>query len=171
MAASIGLQMVNGDKLIKQLEKIAEQVRERISRQALEESTEPVEAAVIAYAPDSDLTGSRDKQSADTKKKWARSRKLNKTIKSVVRTRRRAGVTAGMLALVGPSYSDGGGHGNFFSKDHERMVLWGVDAGNVRRVNQFVKRAADESKDIALNVLVMSAKAGIDLVARNTTNG
>ncbi len=36
-----------------------------------------------------------------------------------------------MLGLVGPSYSDGGGHGNLFSKDHKRKVLWGRDGGTV----------------------------------------
>lgn len=168
---SVGLQMLNGDKLIKQLEALAIQVREKIGKEALEAGMRPVQAAVVANTPESSATGSRRKQSSKTRKKWSGSKKLKSTISSVVRTRKRAGITAGMLGLVGPSYSDGGGHGNLFSRDHKRKVLWGRDGGTIRSVNQFVKRAADQSRARASAAVVVAVKSGIDAAARATTNG
>ena len=76
-----------------------------------------------------------------------------------------------MLGLVGPSYSEGGGHGNLFSKDHKRKVLWGRDGGTIRSVNQFVKRSADESRGQALSAVTVTVKSGIEAAARATTNG
>lgn len=163
--------MLNGDKLLKQLEALATQVREVVVKDALEAGMKPVQGAVIALAPESSVTGSRKKQSSKTRQKWSGSKKLKSTIRSVVRTRKRAGITAGMIGLVGPSYSDGGGHGNLFSKDHTRRVLWGRDGGSIRSVNQFVKRAADQSKGQAEAAVVQSVKSGIDAAARVTTNG
>lgn len=168
---SIGLQMLDDDKLIKQLEALAIQVREKVGKEALEAGMRPVQAAVVANTPESSATGSRRKQSSKTRKKWSGSKKLKSTISSVVRTRKRAGITAGMLGLVGPSYSDGGGHGNLFSKDHKRKVLWGRDGGTIRSVNQFVKRAADQSRSQANAAVVVAVKSGIEQAARATTNG
>jgi len=168
---SVGLQMLNGSDLIKQLEALAIQVREQIGKDALEAGMKPVQAAVIALAPESSVTGSREKQSSKTRQKWSGSKKLKSVIRSVVRTRKRAGITAGMTGLVGPSYSEGGGHGNLFSRDHKRRVLWGRDGGSVRVVNQFVKRAADQSRGQAEAAVVQSVKSGIDAAARATTNG
>jgi hypothetical protein len=165
------MEMLNGDKLIKQLEALAIQVREKVGNDALDAGMKPVQAAVIANAPESSITGSRKKQSTKTKSKWAGSRKLKSTIRSVVRTRKRAGITAGMIGLVGPSYSEGGGHGNLFSKDHKRKVLWGRDGGTIRSVNQFVKRAADESRAAATAAVITTVKSGIDAAARATMNG
>jgi hypothetical protein len=162
----VGLQMLNGSQLVKQLEALAIQVREKVGRDALEAGMAPVQQAVIANAPES--SGSRDKQSTKTKQRWSGSKKLKSTIKSVVRTRKRAGITAGMMGLVGPSYSDGGGHGNLFSRDHKRKVLWGRDGGTVRVVNQFVKRAADQSRARAEAALTQAVKAGIEAAARST---
>lgn len=163
--------MLNGSDLIKQLEALAIHVREKIGQDALRAGTVSVEAAVIAYAPDSDRTGSREKQSKETRRKWAGAKKLKNTIRSVVRTRKKAGITAGMLALVGPSYSEGGGHGNLFSKDHKTAVYWGVDSRQARQVNQFVKRAADQSRSAAAAAVMQSVKSGIEAAARATTNG
>jgi hypothetical protein len=165
------MQMLNGSDLIKQLEALAIEVREQIGKDALESGMKPVQAAVTALAPESSVTGSRKKQSSKTKQKWSGSKKLKSVIRSVVRTRKRAGITAGMTGLVGPSYSDGGGHGNLFSKDHKRRVLWGRDGGSVRTVNQFVKRAADQSRAQAEAAVVQSVKSGIEAAARTTTNG
>lgn len=168
---SVGMTMLNDAQLLKQLEALAIQVREKVGKQALDAGVKPVQAAVTANAPDSDLTESRKKQSQKTKRKWAGSKKLNTTIRGVVRTRKKAGITAGMIALVGPSYSDGGGHGNLFSKDHKRKVLWGRDGGTIRSVNQFVKKSADESKAAAEAAIVYAVKTGIDAAARATRNG
>jgi hypothetical protein len=167
----VGLQMLNGNDLIKQLESLAIQVREVVGKDALEAGMKPVQGAVIALAPESSVTGSRKKQSAKTRQKWSGSKKLKSVIRSVVRTRKRAGITAGMIGLVGPSYSEGGGHGNLFSKDHKRRVLWGRDGGSVRVVNQFVKRAADQSRGAAEAAVVQSVKSGIEAAAKATTNG
>jgi len=78
---SVGLQMLNGSDLIKQLEALAIQVREQIGKDALEAGMKPVQAAVIALAPESSVTGSREKQSSKTRQKWSGSKKL----KSVIR--------------------------------------------------------------------------------------
>lgn len=171
MAASIGMQLIDGSKLVKQLEQLAIQVREKIGSEALQDGMRPVQASVTANTPESDITGSRKKQSSKTRQKWSGSKKLKTTIRSVVRTRKRAGITAGMLGLVGPSYSEGGGHGNLFSKNHKRKVLWGRDSGTIRIVNQFIKRSADESRAAASAAVVSSLKSGIDQAARATTNG
>jgi hypothetical protein len=171
MAVSVGFQMVSAEKLVKQLEQLAIDVREKVGGDALRAGMRPVESAVRALAPESSATDSRRKQSQRTRQRWSGSKKLKDTIRSVVRTTRRAGITAGMLGLVGPSYSEGGGHGNLFSKDHKRKVLWGRDGGTVRVVNQFVKRAADQSRTAAESALAAAAKSGIDAAARATTNG
>jgi len=167
----IGMELLNGSDLVKQLESLAIQVRETVGREALEAGMKPVQSAVTALAPESSVTGSRKKQSTRTKQKWSGSKKLKSTIRSVIRTRKRAGITAGMMGLVGPSYSDGGGHGNLFSKDHKRKVLWGRDGGVIRSVNQFVKRSADQSRSQAQAALTTTLKTGIDSAARATTNG
>jgi hypothetical protein len=167
----IGMEMLNGSDLVKQLEALAIQVREKVGKEALEAGMAPVQSAVIANTPESSVTGSRKKQSTKTKQRWSGSKKLKTTIRSVVRTRKKAGITAGMVGLVGPSYSDGGGHGNLFSKDHKRKVLWGRDGGVIRSVNQFVKRSADQSRSQAEAAVVVSVKSGIETAARATTNG
>jgi hypothetical protein len=167
----IGMEMLNGSDLVKQLEALAIQVREKVGKEALEAGMAPVQLAVIANTPESSVTGSRKKQSTKTKQRWSGSKKLKTTIRSVVRTRKKAGITAGMIGLVGPSYSDGGGHGNLFSKDHKRKVFWGRDGGVIRSVNQFVKRSADQSRSQAEAAVVVSVKSGIEAAARATTNG
>jgi hypothetical protein len=170
MAATsiVGFSMVNAHSLIKQLEAMAVEVRENIAATALEAGMKPVQASVTANTPESSVTGSRKKQSTKTRQKWSGSKKLKTTIRSVVRKRKFAGITAGMIGLVGPSYSDGGGHGNLFSKDHKSKVLWGRDGGVIRSVNQFVKRSADESRAAAAAALTASVKSGIDQAARST---
>lgn len=168
---SVGFSMAGAEKLVKQLEALAIEVREKVGQQALTAGMVPVQTAVRSNSPESSNTRSREKQSSKTKKKWSGSKKLKDTIRSVVRTRRKAGITAGLIGLVGPSYSEGGGHGNLFSRDHKRKVLWGRDAGSTRSVNQFVKRAADESSGQAEAAVVSALKTGIDQAAARSTNG
>lgn len=167
--ASVGFSMPGAEGLIKQLDRLALEVRDNIAREAIEAGMVPVESSVRAITPES--SGSRERQSASAKSRWAKSRKLKTTIRSVTRVRRRAGIQAGIIGLVGPSYSEGGGHGNLFAKDHKRKVLWGRDTGTIRVVNQFVKRAADQSRARAETALVNNLKRGIDRAARATTNG
>lgn len=164
--AHVGMALLNGDELIKQLEALEFQVREKVAVEAIEAAMRPVQAAVLANTPES--RGSREKQSTKTKAKWSGAKKLKSTIRSVVRRRKRAGISAGVLGLVGPSYSEGGGHGNLFSKDHKRKVLWGRDGGTIRTVNQFVKRGADQSRAQAQAALTASLKSGIEAAARST---
>ena len=168
--ASVGLQMTNDKALLDTLQKLVVEVQTRVVMDAISAASKPVEQAMIANTPES--SGSRNRQSASTKSKWAKSRKLKTTIRSVTRRKMRYGVQNGALALVGPSYSEGGGHGNLFSKDHKRKVLWGRDSGVVRQVNQFVKRTADETRGQAESVLVAALKSGIDRAAKQaSTNG
>jgi hypothetical protein len=117
---------------------------------------------MIANTPESD---GRKQQSAKTKRKWSGAKKLKTTIKAVVRRKMKYGTVNGAIGLVGPSYSDGGGHGNLFSKDHKRKVLWGRDAGTIRTVNQFVKRTADETKAAASAAVTSALKSGIEAAA------
>jgi len=44
--------------------------------------------------------------------------------------------------------------------------LWGRDSGEVRRVNQFVKKTADETASKAASVLTTSLAKGIDAAAK-----
>lgn len=164
--AHVGLTLINGEELIKQLEQLAFEVRENVAADAVESAMKPVHAAVLSNTPES--RGSRDKQSEKTKRRWAGSKKLKTTIRSVVRRRKRAGISAGVIGLVGPSYSDGGGHGNLFSKDHKQAVYWGAEQGVPREVNQFVKRAADQSRNQASAALTEALKKGIEAAARST---
>jgi hypothetical protein len=87
-----------------------------------------------------------------------------------VRQRRKFGVATGAVGLVGPSYSDGGGHGNLFSRDHKRKVNWGRDTGGIRVVNQFVKKTADETASAASAAVRAELKRGIDAAAARMGN-
>lgn len=140
-------------KLFQSLDKL---VRFKVADDAMRAASKPMQKRIRELSPDSRKTGSRAKQSQKTKVKWQNSASLKTVIKTVVRKHPK-----GAKAFVGPSYSDGGGHGNFFSKDHKRAKYWGRDpilsARRVRIVNRFVKRAADEvgptSKAIAIRVI------------------
>jgi hypothetical protein len=165
--ASIGMQLLDGDKLIKQLEKLAGDVGTNVVHDAIEAGTRPVLAAMIANAPES--SGSRDKQSKLARNRWSGSKKLKTTIKAVVRKRLKFGIANGATGLVGPSYSDGGGHGNLFASDHKRKVNWGKDVGSVRIVNQFVKRTADQTASQAMAAVQAELRRGIDAAAKATT--
>jgi hypothetical protein len=167
----VGFSMMNAHSLVKQLDALATEIRVTVAYDAMQAAMRPVQAAVIALAPESSVTGSRKKQSAKTKQKWSGSKKLKSTIRSVVRGRKFAGIMAGVIGLVGPSYSDGGGHGNLFSRDHKRKVLWGRAGGTMRSVNQFVKRAAGQSRSQAEAAMTAAVKSGIEAAARATTNG
>jgi hypothetical protein len=157
------MELIGGDKLIAELQNFAWDVQNSVSQQAVDAGPKPVLTAMIANTPESD--GSRPQQSAKTKRRWSGAKKLKTTIKAVVRRKIRYGIVNGAVGLVGPSYSDGGGHGNLFSKDHKRKVLWGRDAGTIRQVNQFVKRTADETKSAASAAVTSALRTGIEAAA------
>jgi predicted Rdx family selenoprotein len=147
---SVGMELINGNELVQALQKLVYEVQTTVLTKASQDG--------------------RRQQSSKTKQKWSGAKKLKTTIRSVVRPQRKFGQIVGRLGLVGPSYSDGGGHGNLFSRDHNRKVLWGRDAGTVRKVNQFVKRTADETKSAAASAVKASLKAGIDAAAKQAAN-
>jgi hypothetical protein len=161
------MDLIGGNKLIAELQKFALEVQNIVVQQAVDAGTKPVLTAMIANTPESD--GTRQQQSAKTKRKWSGAKKLKTTIKAVVRRKMKFGTVSGAIGLVGPSYSDGGGHGNLFSKNHKRKVLWGRDAGTVRQVNQFVKRTADETKSAASAAVRSALKTGIATAANRMT--
>jgi hypothetical protein len=165
--ASVGMSLVDGDKFLKQLQKLTHDVQDKVVTEAIEAGTKPILRAMIPNTPES--SGSRDLQSKKARAKWSGSKKLKTTIKAVVRKRRKFGVVNGATGLVGPSYSDGGGHGNLFSKNHKRKVLWGRDSGTTRVVNQFVKKTADESKGAAMSAVKRSLADGIKKAAKGLT--
>jgi hypothetical protein len=161
--AAIGMELIGGDKFLKELERFTIEVQQNVTQEAIEAGTKPVLAAMIPNTPQS--SGSRNKQSTKTRERWSGSKSLRTTIKAVVRQRRKFGVATGAVGLVGPSYSDGGGHGNLFSKDHKRKVLWGRDSGTIRTVNQFVKKTADETQGQATAAVMSRLRSGIDRAA------
>ena len=161
--ASVGMSLLDGDKFIAELEKFAIDVQVNVVSEAIEAGTRPVLSAMIANTPES--SGSRLRQSNKTRSVWSGSQKLKSTIKAVVRKRSRFGIVNGAIGLIGPSYTDGGGHGNLFSRDHKRKVYWGKDAGTTRTVNQFVKRTADETRSQATAAATSTLKSGIDAAA------
>jgi hypothetical protein len=164
---SVGMSLIDGDKFLKRLEKMTTEVQNRVVAEAIGAGTKPILRAMIPNTPES--SGSRDLQSKKARAKWSGSKKLKTTIKAVVRKRRKFGAVNGATGLVGPSYSDGGGHGNLFSKDHKRKVLWGRDSGTTRIVNQFVKQTADQSKGAAMSAVKRSLADGINKAAKGLT--
>jgi len=162
--ASVGMSFDDDKKFLRMLEKLTIDVQNNVVGEAISAATKPVLRAMIANTPES--SGSRDKQSQKAKTRWSGSKKLKTTIKAVVRKKMKFGQPSGAIGLVGPSYSDGGGHGNLFSKDHKRKALWGRDSGETRRVNQFVKKTADETASKAASVLTASLSKGIDAAAK-----
>ena len=161
--ASVGMSLVDGDKFLQALQKLTQEVQTQVVHDAIDAGTKPVLSAMIANTPESN--GSRERQSQVSKSRWSGSRKLRTTIKAVVRKKTKFGVVNGAVGLIGPSYSDGGGHGNLFSKDHKRKVLWGRDSGTTRVVNQFVKKTADQTASQASAAVVAVLRSGIDAAA------
>jgi hypothetical protein len=159
--ASVGMSMVNDKELIAAIKELDKLVQFKVVDNALKAGAKPVNAAMKVNAPDSRKTGSRKKQSRASKTKWSGSRPLRSTIRTVVRKQE-----TGAIALVGPSYSEGGGHGNLFSKDHKRKVLWGRGTKAIRQVNRFVKHTADQTAGAAKAAIIAEVRKEIDVAAR-----
>ena len=163
--ASVGMAFTDDKKFLKMLEKLTADVQNVVIGEAINEATKPVLRAMIANTPES--SGSRDKQSQKTKSRWSGNKKLKTTIKAVVRKKFKFGQPSGAIGLVGPSYSDGGGHGNLFSqRTHSRTVFWGNEIDASRLIDQFVKKTADETASKAASVLTASLAKGIDAAAK-----
>jgi len=163
--ASVGMSFTDDKKFLKMLEKLTVDVQNNVVGEAVSAATQPILRAMIANAPES--RGSRDKQSKKEKTKWSGSKKLKTTIKAVTRKKMKFGQPSGAVGLVGPSYSDGGGHGNLFSqRTHQRTVFWGKEIAASRLVDQFVKKTADETASKAANALTASLTKGIDAAAK-----
>jgi hypothetical protein len=158
------MELEDTDEFIKKLAKFTLAVQNEIVEESVRDAMQPILSAMIANTPESD--GSRRRQSQASRTKWSGSQKLKHTIRAEVRKRMKFGVVGGALGLVGPSYSDGGGHGNLFARDHKRKVLWGRDSGTVRKVNQFVKRTADQTRSAAQSRILRSLASGIDRAAK-----
>lgn len=159
--ASVGMELLNGSDLIKAIEKLDAMVRIKVTDKAVRAGAAPIRKQMRANAPDSRRTGSLERQSQGTRSKWKNAARLKNVIRAVNRK-----TPSGTIALVGPSYSDGGGHGNLFSRDHKRTVLWGRDTGSTRTVNQFVKATADQTRSAAMSAMMQVIKREIDNAAK-----
>lgn len=164
--AGVSFELAGDQELVKALQAISFGANYDMPAKVLLEASRPMEAAVRLNAPDSRKTGSRKKQSRKTKALFSSSKPLHTTITTVTRQMRRYGVVAGSYALVGPSYTHGGGHGNFFASQHKDQQWWGKPARASRIVNQFVKRAADQTKDQCRSVMVAAIKRELDALAK-----
>jgi hypothetical protein len=159
--ASVGLTVLNDKEVQDLFKKLDTQVRYTVCDKAMRSAARPVLTKMLMLVPDSRSTNSRKLQSQRTRQRWSGSKPLHTTIMTVVRRFR-----TGAKAIVGPSWSDGGGHGNLFSKDHARAVYWGRDAVQAskrsRTVNQFVKRSADEASGAAKSAAIRVIKEYLD---------
>lgn len=164
---------LTGDKeLLKALDAIAYGVNYELPAKLLTEAAKPLEAAVMANAPDSRKTGSRKKQSKKTKALFSAAKPLHTTITTVTRRMKRYGLVVGSYALVGASYHAGGGHANFFASQHKAQWWWGKPARASRIVDRFVKRAADQTREQCKSILVSAIKRELAaLASRATRNG
>ena len=161
--ASIGLSFEGAEEFLKSLEKLAIEVQVNVAEKAIEAGMEPIRRAMIPNTPKS--RNNRKGQSKKMRKQWENSKPLHTTIRAVVRKRRRFGVVSGAMGLVGPSYTDGGGHGNFFASQHKAQFWWGKPATKSRIVDRFVKRTADQSAGAAKTAMLARLKKEIDSAA------
>jgi len=70
---SIGMELIDGNKFLKQLEQLESIIRSTVIENAIQAGTVPVEAAMLANTPESD--GSRRQQSTKTKRRWSGAKK------------------------------------------------------------------------------------------------
>lgn len=162
--ASVGMSLEGADELRKALEKLAIEVQIEVAEKAIAAGMEPIRSAMVANAPRS--RDGRKGQSRKMRKQWESSKPLHTTIRSVVRKRRKFGVVSGAIGLVGPSYSDGGGHGNLFARQHRAQYWWGKPTTKSRIVDQFVKRTADQASASASAAVLSTLRREIDLAAK-----
>ena len=145
----VSWELSGAEALLDQLKELDNAVRNDIAEKALSSVSKDVLASMRSHVPESAKTGSRDSMSQKAKATWSGSKTLKNTLTFAIR--RRFGFVS---AFIGPDYKSGGGHGNLFSKDHKSKVLWGKDGGATRKVNQFVKKAADETMGRAKSKII-----------------
>jgi hypothetical protein len=162
--ASIGMKMEGAEALIEALGKLAVEAQIEISRKCLAAGLEPIREAMIPLTPKS--RNNRAGQSKKMRKQWESSKPLHTTIRAVVRGRKKYGVISGALGLVGPSYSDGGGHGNLFARQHKSQNWWGRPATRSRIIDNFVKRAADQAGGAARAKVISTLRSELDSAAK-----
>lgn len=159
--AAVGMQLMNHTEVDGLLQELASDVQFKALDAAAKAGGKPVLRALRETSPDSRRTGSRKKQSASVKNKWRNSKRLKTTMRSVVRKTK-----FGVTVFAGPAWSHGGGHGNLFSRDHKRKVLWGSNSGELRQVNRFVKNAADTTRGQAQSAITQKLRSEIDKYAK-----
>jgi hypothetical protein len=162
--ASVGMKLEGAEELIEAFKELAFEAQTEIAQKSIKAGTVPILSAMVPMTPKS--RDNRAGQSEKMRKQWESSKPLHTTIRAVVRERRRFGVLSGAVGLVGPSYNDGGGHGNLFARQHKSQNWWGKPATKSRIIDNFVKRSADRAGAAASSAVIKALKAGLDAATR-----
>lgn len=124
--------------------------------EAVKEGAKPVVVAVKRFVPHGD-PADRKKMSSKVRNKWKNYQPLHKVIQSVIRKGK-----YGAMAVIGASYSRGGGHANLFASDHKRWNFWDRSEASGKLVRKFMKLAHDDSKQASLAAMRASLKASLE---------
>jgi len=162
--ATVGMKLEGGEELLEALKKLAIEAQNEIAEKSIQAGMQPIHDAMVPLTPKS--RNNRAGQSQKMRKQWENSKPLHTTIRAVVRKRRKFGIVSGAVGLVGPSYSEGGGHGNLFARQHRSQNWWGKPATKSRIIDNFVKRAADQVGGVASAKVVATLRSEIDAAAR-----
>jgi len=132
------------DELVKQLERIDETLRRRVTRDCVRAGAEVVAARARQLCPRSANTGSAELQSQETQAERADAKPLAETIGIEVRD-----YGDRVLALVGPEHPAGAlSHLNEFAdEDAYLRVLWGRKSALEAKPQPFMRRAFDETRE------------------------
>jgi hypothetical protein len=160
--ATVGMKLEGADDLLDAILNLDYMARTEIAEKAIRAGMKPVLSAMAPLTPKS--RNNRAGQSKKARKQWESSKPLHTTIQAVVREGRRYGVKSGWIGLVGPSYTDGGGHGNLFARQHKSQNWWGKPATKSRVIDNFVKRAADQSVVAASAAVLSTLRREVDQV-------
>lgn len=118
-----------------------------------------VKRRAVQLAPDSRDTGSREKQSAKSRKIWTR--KLRTTITK--KTVRFANIA---IAIVGPKNPEGNA-AHFKQEKPRKAKMWGRDLGYTLRITRdWIVQAFDETKSEQNAAMQASLREDIDKVMR-----
>jgi len=162
--ATVGMKLEGAEELLDALKKLAIEAQTEIAEKSIQAGLGPIHAAMVPLTPKS--RNNRAGQSKKMRKQWENSKPLHTAIRAVVRKRRKFGVASGAVGLVGPSYTDGGGHGNLFARQHRSQNWWGKPATKSRIIDNFVKRAADQAGAAASANVISTLRIQLDAAAR-----